>query len=74
MRIQLPEESMLVGFTDDVAALIERRDIELAQLKLNRVIWAVNVWMTRHGLSLALNKTEIVVLTNRRITTSSPCE
>ena len=55
---------MLVVYADDMAALIAGRDVELAQLKLNRVM--CNVWMADHGLSLALNKTEIIVLTKKK--------
>lgn len=44
LRTELLDESVLV---------------ELVQLKLNNVMHTVNAWMMDHGLSLALNKTEI---------------
>lgn len=50
------DESMSVWYDVDMAALKAGRDVEVAQLKLNRVIRAVNVWMKEHGLSPALNR------------------
>lgn len=67
LRADMPDETLLVGYADDVAALIAARDVELAQLKLNQVMRTVNNWMEEHGLSLALNKTEIVILTKKRM-------
>lgn len=72
LRLSMPEESMLVGYADDVALLIAARDVELAQLKLNQAMRSIHAWMEGHGLSLALNKTEIVVLTKRRINITLP--
>ncbi|KAG8334842.1 hypothetical protein J6590_081599 [Homalodisca vitripennis] len=40
--------------------------VELAQIKLNQIM------MTDHGLSFTLSKTEIVVLTKKRINTVVP--
>ncbi|XP_046685125.1 uncharacterized protein LOC124370866 [Homalodisca vitripennis] len=44
----------------------------MAQLKLNQVMRVVNRWMENHGLSLALSKTEIVILTKKRNDTVVP--
>ncbi|KAK9754799.1 Reverse transcriptase (RNA-dependent DNA polymerase) [Popillia japonica] len=63
LRIQMPEEVTVVGYADDIAVLISvRRDVDAAQLKLNQAMRKIESWMQRHGLSLALNKTEIVIL------------
>ena len=72
LRSEMPEETVLVGYADDVAALIAARNVEMAQLKLNQVMRVVNNWMANHGLSLALSKTEIVILTKKRIDTVVP--
>jgi len=72
LRAEMPEETSLVGYADDIAALIAARNVELAQLKLNQVMRVVNTWMSEHGLSLALSKTEIVILTKKRIDTVVP--
>ncbi|KAK9729472.1 Reverse transcriptase (RNA-dependent DNA polymerase) [Popillia japonica] len=72
LRIQMPEEVTVVGYADDIAVLISVRDIDAAQLKLNQAMRKIESWMQRHGLSLALHKTEIVILTKRRIETTIP--
>ena len=72
LRSEMPEETVLVGYADDVAALIAARNVELAQYKLNRVMRTINAWMADHGLQLALSKTELVILTKKRIDTVVP--
>lgn len=72
LRIEMPDESRLVGYADDVAVLIAARDTKQAQLKLNQTMRRVNSWMAAHGLSLALSKTEIAILTKKRINTEIP--
>ncbi|KAG8223374.1 hypothetical protein J437_LFUL001252 [Ladona fulva] len=56
-------------YTDNIAAVIEARNPELAQLQLNQVMRRVNAWMENHSLNLAFSKTEIVMLTRKRICT-----
>lgn len=72
LRLEMPPNASLVAYADDVVAEIVERTAELAQLTLNQVMRQVNRWMTVHGLSLALAKTEIVILTRRRIPTIIP--
>lgn len=72
LRLEMPEETRLVGYADDVAALIAARTVEQAQLKLGQVMRRVDRWMAAHGLTLALSKTEVVVLTKKRIPTILP--
>lgn len=72
LRMEMPEETRLVAYADDVAALIADRTIAGAQLKLNQVMRKIEWWMEERGLSLALQKTEIVVLTKKRIETILP--
>jgi hypothetical protein len=72
LREEMPDETHLVGYADDVAVLIAARDTKQAQLKLNQAMRTINGWMDEHGLALALSKTEITVLTKKRIQTSLP--
>ncbi|XP_073986276.1 uncharacterized protein [Rhodnius prolixus] len=65
LRLELPEEAMLIGYADDVAALIAARNVNKAQLKFNQVMRKANRWMTAHGLTLALPKTEVAMLTKK---------
>ena len=74
LRLEMPDETQLVGYADDVASLIAARDVDQAKLKLRTVMDTVSEWMRVHGLSLALNKTEIVVLTKKQIPTIFPVQ
>lgn len=67
LRIDMPDETRTIAYADDVGALIAARTTELAQLKINQVLRRVSRWMREHGLSLAAAKTDIVILTKRRI-------
>ena len=69
LEMEMPDGVELVGYADDVAVLIEARNSNLAQFKLNQTMRRVQTWMSNHGLQLAMAKTEIVMLTKRRIPT-----
>lgn len=38
LRLDMPADDYLVGYTDDVAAVITARNTELGQLKLDQVM------------------------------------
>lgn len=68
----MPEGVLLVEYADDVALLVSARDVELTQPALNQSIRRIDRWMGDYGLTLALNKTEIVLLTKKRINPPFP--
>ena len=72
LRLDMPKGAFLVGYADDVAVVVEARNADLAQLILCQVMIRVTRWMTEHGLSLALAKTEVVLLTRKEIPTILP--
>ncbi|XP_043275310.1 uncharacterized protein [Venturia canescens] len=72
LRLEMPLGVTLVAYANDVAAVITERSPELAQLKLNQTMRRVGRWMTDHGLQLATEKTELSLLTRRRIQTILP--
>ena len=63
----MPEETYLSGYVDDIVAVISARNIEKAQWKLNQVMRLVNRWMENHGLDMATQKTELLLITGKRI-------
>ena len=65
-RMDLPDWEKLVGYTDDVAAVVRARTPELAQYRVACAVGLAQVWLKAHGLELATSKTEIVVLTRQR--------
>lgn len=48
--------------------------MDVAQWELNQVMMRVSEWMAEHGLSLTVQKTEIVVLTTTKIETINPLQ
>ena len=68
LHIYLPEGVSLIGYADNVALTIPGRDKQVTQEKLNLVIRQINLWIGEHGLQLP--KTEIVLLTRRRVSTN----
>lgn len=67
LEVEMPEETHLVAYADDVAAVIAARTVEQAQRKLNIVMMRTKAWLDSHGLSLASEKTELIFLTKRHI-------
>lgn len=65
LRIEMPMETQLVDYADGGAVLITTRNVEEAQPQLGRVMQTVDRWMRDHCLTLALYKTEIVVIPRR---------
>ena len=69
MRVYLQEGVSLIGYADDVALTITGREMQLTQERLNLVMRQINLWVGEDGLQLAIPKTEIVLLTRRRVST-----
>ena len=66
LRLELPLWASIVGFADDIAAVIRARDPEEAQRRVTFVVRMVKDWMESNGFAIAPQKTEIVVLTRQR--------
>ena len=67
LRIEMPDDTYLVGYADDIAAVITARNTEEAQRKLTQVMLRTRSWLEDHGLSLATEKTELILLTKKHI-------
>lgn len=67
LKIQMPEGTFLVGYADDIAAVITARNTDEAQRKLRQVMIRAKSWLDSHGLQLATHKTELLLLTKRHI-------
>jgi hypothetical protein len=72
LQMKMPDDTFLVGYADDIAAVITARDTGDIQRKLNQVMRRIGSWLNNHGLSLATEKTELVLLTRRQICTEVP--
>lgn len=63
---------LLVCHADDVSALIPSRNVDMAQIRLDMVMGRNNGSIRDYGLTLALSKTEVVVLTKKRTQATIP--
>lgn len=69
LQMEMPKPTSVIDYADDIVAIIKARNMEQAQIKLNQVMRRVCRWMEEYSLNLALQKTEILVLTAKRIDT-----
>lgn len=63
----MPDEAFLNGYEDDIIAVVTARSLEHVQMLLNRVMIRVKRLMAEHGLEIAEAKTEIFILSKKRI-------
>ena len=66
LRLELPKDVTLVGYADDVAMVAVAATIEELEWKYNETLEMVSCWMKAHGLQLAQEKSEAVLVTKRR--------
>ncbi|KRK05561.1 uncharacterized protein Dyak_GE27431 [Drosophila yakuba] len=66
-HLEMPDDTFLVGYADDIVAVITARNTEYAQRKLTQVMTRVKRWLNSHDLKLADEKTELLLVTRRRI-------
>lgn len=45
LRMQMAKKTYLVGHADDITAFVGARTIDLAQIKLKRVMWNISSWI-----------------------------
>ena len=68
----LPEGASLVGYADDIVLVITVKNLEEAQRKLGAAMRHIISWLREHSLQLTTQKSEIVLLTGKRINTIIP--
>lgn len=66
LRMEVPPGVQLIRFADDLAVVGTAVMGQLLEELVNPVLTKIDEWMTRHGLELALQKTEAVILSRRR--------
>ena len=68
----MPENASIVLYADDLAIVIVERNPAMLKITLNITMRRVSWWMADHGLMLAVHKTELTLLTGKRISTQIP--
>jgi len=66
LTMEVPPGIQMIGFADDLAVVGLARTGEQLEDLVNPVLDCIDGWMGRHGLQLAHQKTEAVMLTKRR--------
>jgi hypothetical protein len=67
LKLKMPDGVKIIGFADDLILLVTTDTIEEAEYKVEVAVEAVQRWMESNELMVAHQKTEIVVVSNRRI-------
>lgn len=67
LNIELPSDTELIAFADDVAIVCTAQVPFLLEETLGETLQDVVTWMTNNELELALQKTEAIVFTNRNV-------
>lgn len=67
LNVEMPDDCYLVGYADDIAAVITGRNTDMARRRLTQVMLRTQAWLDSHGLSLAAEKTELILLTRKHI-------
>ncbi|CAB0039210.1 unnamed protein product [Trichogramma brassicae] len=67
LRIKLPEPAKIVGFADDIAVTVVAKHLDLVEFYSNETIRLVRAALTDLGLQTADQKTEVLLVTNRKV-------
>ena len=68
LRLKVPEEAKIIGFADDIAVVVQARNLEDVQLYTNETIRTIKLWLESAKLKLAEHKTEAVLISSKRAT------
>ena len=63
----MPDGAHLIGYADDVAAIIVARNIEEVKRKVKQVIIRTKSWLENKRLKLATKKMEVILLARKYI-------
>lgn len=66
LQVEVPERSKIVGFADDLAAVIVAKTIDEVQAIATEAVRRIRRWLQLAGLKLADHKTEAVLITGRK--------
>lgn len=67
LNMSLPSGAHLIGYADDIALVTIHNLPQALEIITNDSLYRCDRWIREHGLSLAAEKTEAILVTNRRI-------
>lgn len=66
LRLELTRDATCIGFADDLALLVGSNDEYALMQDANMCLTQISTWMSSHGLALAPNKTEAIIMKGKR--------
>ena len=64
--MDLPAGTTIVGFADDLLVVCAADGVRIPELRINESLWWVNRWLDARGLEMTLEKTEALLVTEKR--------
>uniref|UniRef100_A0ABD2W4E0 Reverse transcriptase domain-containing protein n=1 Tax=Trichogramma kaykai TaxID=54128 RepID=A0ABD2W4E0_9HYME len=68
LRLELPRSAKIVGFADDIAITVVAKHLDIVEYYSNETIGLVRAALTELGLHTADQKTEVLLVTSRKVT------
>ena len=66
LRMDLPSGTSIIGFADEALVVCAADNIGILELRINDSPWRAKRWLDRRGLKMAPEKTEALLVTDRR--------
>ena len=66
LPMDLPAGASIVGFADDALVVCTADDVRILDLRINGSLWREKRWLDSRGLKIAPEKTEALLVTDRR--------
>lgn len=67
LRLHVPAEAKIIGFADDVAVVVVAKQLSEVERCAEVTVAAIVDWLTSMGLALAEQKTELLLISKRKI-------
>ena len=69
LELELPDASCIVGFADDAGIVATAISTQTLEIIANECLRRASKWMRENGLAMAVQKTEALLITDKRIFT-----
>ena len=66
LRMGLLAGTSIIGFTDDELVVCAADDVRILEQRINESLWQVKRWLVSRCLKIAPEKTEALLVTDRR--------
>ena len=66
VRLHLPDGTSIISLVDDAHVVCATEDVTVLELRINGNLWCAKRWLENRGLKMAPEKTEVLLVTDRR--------